>query len=379
MKKCTIMSGILSLLLSFGTMTTMAETSPQDMLKMLDQLDQLDRLDQMEFDDAIEAGYRCTDDENFACADQEIKKARPLVFDQDSKQRLNDLMAYRQDQEKYYKQKQRLVVQQKLEAKCARRCPIAREYAQCVAGNLDSWDCRDEEASDNSGGSSGSNSTMAAFSSALTQLNNQLQADLARQQADFNRQLKQIEAQRQEKERQKRQQQAQQRRVQQEQQQALANIQQQQEQARRQAEQRRQAEEARRQREEERRLAEEKRRQERQARALAQQRAKEEEARNKQIYLSKLTSGARLAARNCFGEKHVFGTLPVIKPELVSCVNVNFSVQCSSSGPVVHRGVLRNHINMNAGSCFGDTSQVPSSVACPAKQFVVRATSVEGC
>lgn len=379
MKKLTLTSSLFSLLLSFGAMTAMAETSQQDMLKMLDQLDQLDRLDQMEFDDAIDAGYRCADDENFACADKEIKKARPLVFDQDAKKRLDDLITYRKDQEKYYKEKQRLAAQRKLEARCASRCPIAREYSQCAAGRLDSWDCRDEEPSYNSGSSSGSGGTMAALSSALTQLNNELQADLARQQADFNRQLRAIEAQRQAKERQKREQQAQQRRIQQQQQQAMANLEQQQAQARRQAEQRRQAEEARRKREEERRLAEEKRRQERQERLLAQQRAKQEEARNKQIYLSKLTSGARLGARSCYGEKHVFAKLPVIKPELVSCVNVNFSVQCSSTGPVVHRGVLRNHVNMNAGSCFGDTTQVPSSVACPAEQFVVRATSVEGC
>ncbi|WP_394181480.1 hypothetical protein [Marinomonas posidonica] len=379
MKKPILTGGLICLLLlSPVTMTAMAETSQQDTLKMLDQLDQLDRLDQMEFDDAIEAGYRCADDEDFVCADKEIKKARPLMFNQDSKQRLNELIAYRKDQEKYYKEKQRLAAQRKLEARCASRCPIARQYSQCVAGRLDSWDCRDEAPSYNSGGSS-SGGTMAALSSALTQLNSQLQADLARQKADFNRQMQAIEAQRQAKERQKREQQAQQRRVQQQQQKAMANLQQQQEQARRQAEQRRQAEALRRKQDEERRLAEEKRRQEKEARVLAQQRAKEEEARNKQIYLSKLTSGARMGARSCYGEKHVFATLPVIKPELVSCVNVNFTVQCSSTGPVVHRGVLRNHVNMNAGSCFGDTTQVPSSVACPAKQFVVRATSVEGC
>lgn len=379
MKKLILTVGMICFMLSSATTTALAETSQQDMLKMLDQLDQLDRLDQMEFDQAIDAGYRCADDENFACVDKEIKKARPLVFDHDAKQRLNELIAYRKDQEKYYKEKQRLVAQRKLETRCANRCPVAREYSQCVAGRLDAWDCRDEGPSYHSGGSSGSGGTMAALSSALTQLNNQLQADLARQQADFNRQMQAIQAQREAKEQQKREQQAQQRRVQQQQQQAMVNLQQQQEQARHQAEQRRQAEEARRERDEAHRLAEEKRRQEREARVLAQQRAKEEEARNKQLYLSKLQSGASMGGLNCFGEKHVFGKLPIIRPELVSCVNVNFTVQCSSSAPVAYRGVLRNHVNMNAGSCFGDTTQVPSSVACPAKQFVVRATSVVGC
>ena len=349
-----------------------AETSQNSALSLLDQLDKLDQLDQMEFNEAVDKAYDCADKNQFVCADLEIIKARSLVFDNVSSDELNELINYRKKQEDYFKEQKRLAAEIKLEQECAASCPRSDEYSLCVAGRMESYYCREEAPPQrSSSSSSSSNSTLAAFSAALSEVNAQLQADIARQQADFQRQLQQYEAQRQERERRKSEQQAEQRRLQQQQQNALAIQQQRQEEARRQAEQRRKAEE-------DRRLAREAREREQEARRLARQREKEQEEANRLAFLGQLKSGVRLAARNCFGENHVFGVLPSIQPKLVSCVNVHFTVQCPSSNVIQQRGVLNNMVS-NTGGCYRDTVQVPKNISCPVEQFVVKATSVVGC
>jgi hypothetical protein len=364
---------VISFLVGLGFATHVhAESSKDDAMSLLDQLDQLDQLDEIEFNEAVDKAYDCAENERFNCADREIKRARALVFDKASSVTLAELVTYRKKQEDFYNEQKRLAAQIKLEEQCASSCPRSEEYGMCVVGDMIHYYCTDVPAPRrNDSSSSSSNSTLAAFSAALNQVNSQLQADLARQQADFQRQMQQYEAQRQERELRKQEQQAQQRRLQQQQQNALAIQQQQQEQARRQAEQRRKAEE-------ERRLANEARKREQEARRLARQRENEQEEANKLAYLGSLKAGTRLAARNCFGESHVYGVLPSIQPRLVSCVNVSFTVQCPASSVVQYRGVLNNMIS-NTGGCYGDTVQVPNSISCPVDQFVVRATSVEGC
>lgn len=364
---------MMTLFLLAGFVTEVnAEASQDEMQKMLDQLEQLEELDRQEFNRAIDKGYECADKNNFSCVDREIRAARSLVFDKVSEKSLEKLVSYRKKQEEYFNEEKRIAAQIKREEECANRCPISREYSQCIAGKMDAYYCREERSANRGNNSSnGSNSTLAAFSMALSQMNTQMQADLARQKADFEQQMKQYEAQREREKRQKQQRLAEQRRRQQQQQANLASLQQAQERERQEALRRRQQEEARR-------LAREEREREREARRLAKQREKEQEAANKLAYLESLKSGARLGARICSGGNHVFGLLPTIRPKLVGCVNIHFSIQCSSSGPVQHQGVLSNHVNLNAGSCIGDTVQVPK-LSCPVSQYVVKATSVVGC
>ncbi|MDY6922063.1 MAG: hypothetical protein SV765_17835, partial [Pseudomonadota bacterium] len=142
--------------------------------------------------------------------------------------------------------------------------------------------------------------------------------------------------------------------------------------------QRRQREAEQQQREEARRQARETRERERLARELArQQEAAEKQARRTQ-YLAQLRQGTRLGGKTCYGEKHVLGVLPQIRPREVACVDVHFSVRCPGDQGPRHRGVMDTMVS-NAGGCFGDTTEVPKDIGCAAEAFQVQVEQVVPC
>jgi hypothetical protein len=95
-------------------------------------------------------------------------------------------------------------------------------------------------------------------------------------------------------------------------------------------------------------------------------------------YLRKLAAGTRLVAQNCFGEHHVMGKLPSIKPRLVECVDVQFRAYCPGTPPVYHQGVIKNMVGMGTG-CYGDTAQIEPKLACKATEITVEVVEARGC
>ncbi|WP_157959206.1 hypothetical protein [Marinomonas shanghaiensis] len=355
-----------------------AESNNEAKLKMLDQLEKLEQLDQMDFEDAIDNIYQCSQRNDFFCADQQINRAKSLLFDEIAKQRLADAVGYRKQQEIFYGEEKKLAEQRQLVSECSNSCAIPGEYERCVAGTLRPLYCNEPRREEPVYTQSESPSTMQLLGSALQHFNTQLQTDMTRQQAELQQQLKLAEQQRLYRDEQQKKQQQQQRELQQKQQQALAQLQQQEERLRRQADIKRQEEVARKQREEEQRLAQQKRTQEIQAQRLLKEREQAEKVRQEMVYLNSLASGTRLGGKDCFGENHVLGSLPNIQPKMVSCVDVKFTIQCPSSPVVEHQGVMKNMIGTIAG-CFGDTTRVPDTISCPADKFIVQVTSAERC
>jgi len=158
-------------------------------------------------------------------------------------------------------------------------------------------------------------------------------------------------------------------------------------------------EEARERREQEARAAQEKR--EREAREAAEQRERDErmradalqrqriEAQQKDLSqrqqrseaLSELRSGTRLAARSCYGETRIVGTLPAkAKARAGGCIDISYIAQCPDQrGPTGIRGTLRNFVGA-ASDCFmGDAVALPSRAACTADNLRVTVVEVNAC
>lgn len=105
----------------------------------------------------------------------------------------------------------------------------------------------------------------------------------------------------------------------------------------------------------------------------------EAKAQAESDYLRKLAAGTRLVAQNCFGEHHVMGKLPSIKPRLVECVDVQFRAYCSGARPpVYYQGVIKNMVGMGTG-CYGDTAQMEPKLACKATEITVEVVEARGC
>lgn len=127
-------------------------------------------------------------------------------------------------------------------------------------------------------------------------------------------------------------------------------------------------------------IAEAKRLREEKKRELELKKQREKELREKEErdYLAKLKNGIRLKAKNCFGEHHVGGLVPKIKPRPFSCIDVSFVAYCSSSPISKSYGIMKNMIS-NAGGCYGDTKEVKPKLACKAEDYIVKVTNVSRC
>ena len=159
------------------------------------------------------------------------------------------------------------------------------------------------------------------------------------------------------------------------------------------------AEEAQGRREQEARAAQEKR--EREAREVAEQLENKErlraealklkriEQQQKEIAqqqqrseaLSELRSGTRLAARSCYGETRIVGTLPAkAKARAGGCVDISYIAQCPDQrGPTGIRGTMRNFVGVSTDCFMGDAVALPSRAACTAEQLRVTVSEVNPC
>lgn len=119
---------------------------------------------------------------------------------------------------------------------------------------------------------------------------------------------------------------------------------------------------------------------ERKARREAEKKAEAEaKARAEQDYLQRLAAGTRMGAKNCYGEQHVMGAMPNIKPKPVACIDMHFRAYCQGSHPsVAYQGVLKNMVSMGTG-CFGDTVEIKPKLGCKAEDIRVEVTQAKPC
>lgn len=361
------------------------------MLKQLEMLEQLDQLDRQDFSSAVDKAYECADAGDFSCADRQLKEAERLVSDESARKRLVEAREYRKEMyEIAEEQKKRLAMERRVQ-ECSASCPIREEYEDCVDGYQNPRYCR--EPSYDQPSSSNSNNTMLMLNQTVQQFKQFTENQLAQQRQQLETQQRMYEEQRRRQEALKRQQEQQRREIERRRAQQLAAADRQEaelierkqraEEERRRLETRRLAEEDARQRAEERRQAEEARRLARQQEILERQRARErakaEREARRTAYLAKMQQGIKLAGRSCPGpSKHVFGTVPNIKPEEVGCLDVYFDVYCPGSASVQHRGVMDTMLN-NVNGCYGDTEEVPETLPCAAREFRVKVTQVTSC
>lgn len=119
--------------------------------------------------------------------------------------------------------------------------------------------------------------------------------------------------------------------------------------------------------------------QERKKNEAAASRLAEQQAEKQAVvqYLRAVQSGIRLGVKNCYGQYEVGGTLPKIKPEVVSCIDVYYRARCEGSA-ANYGGVIKNFTGFDAG-CFGDTATISPKPDCPVSQVHVSVDEVRKC
>lgn len=386
-RKCCLL--MLALLVTLSVFANASQSDAQVMLKQLELLDQLDLLDKRDFDDALAEVYRCAEARNFKCSDAKLKEASLLAFDEQGREALSDAKQYRDDMHSIVEEEKKRLSQERLIAECSRRCPLSGEYRSCVAGDLRATRCQEKIYQESK---SQAPNNMMILSQALQEFKNITDQHLAQQRQALEQQQAFYEQQRRQREEQEKRIQEQKREWQRRQSEQIALAEQRQQDLdamQREAARKRAVAEEKRRKADEARIRAEKRRQEQEARRLqreqeklqrqlAREREKAEKEARRQAYLLKLKQGIRMGGKTCYGEKHVWGVVPKVRPEEVACIDVSFRVFCPGSASIQHKGVMDTMISTGNG-CFGDTEHVPSSIPCKAEEFRVEVSDVQGC
>ncbi|PSW06796.1 hypothetical protein [Photobacterium lipolyticum] len=361
----TLLISILSIIAFAAPSLGNEQLSQQEMLDMLDQLDQLDRMD---FLDALDRANDCISSRNYRCAERHLAEAAKYANGKTDKA---EILIAKRDLGNERDLEAKEIAMAKQRKREAERRERERRREEERLRRL-AWE--EEDAADDtlimSTFMQGLNQGLADMAERNAQRN--LEINTAIRQANTLREQQErdyIEAQRkaQEKEaewqRKQQQQLAQQRDQAEQQRRAEADRRRQLELARQ-----REAEKLARQREKERQKQEKDR--QRQAEKLAKEQAE-------RAYLSKLLSGTRLGAMKCYGEIHVGGQLPKIKPKAVECVDVHYRVSCPTTARST-TGVLDYFTSFDMG-CFGDTDKLSSDLGCKAEELRVTAQKVTKC
>jgi hypothetical protein len=113
---------LLSALLLIST-SALAATSQQELLNKLDMMDQLDDMDRQQFGTLLDNADNCTRTANFVCARQQLGEARPLVFEQPMKRRLDEADARLQAAESDAANLVRQTIDARPSAQLKKTCP----------------------------------------------------------------------------------------------------------------------------------------------------------------------------------------------------------------------------------------------------------------
>lgn len=109
---------------------------------------------------------------------------------------------------------------------------------------------------------------------------------------------------------------------------------------------------------------------------LAKEKAEKQE---KEIYLRNVAAGIRLRATKCpdgQGLYYATGTRPRIKPEVVSCIDVQYRAYCPGSAQY-SSGTARNFVGMNG--CFGDTYDINPKPPCKVEEVRIEVVGAVSC
>lgn len=418
---------VLTSLLVLAVLPVMAQTDRQK--KMLDQLDQLDRLDHLEFVEQIEYANSCIRARRFDCAETQITKAAKTAGNPQDKRALaaarESLATERKTQQAEQvaeeRERARIVAaeaRRQAEQEAAERRQAEREASAntwralgaittgALVGNASRGLSAEQQQrlvkSSMQGVMEGNMSEFNATSNQVSAERQQSQnAQLQAQREQRFREETAARAQRQQEanvaaarlgQENERQRVAQLSRSQSQASAQYAQVQQNQEQKAREEQARREEESRQKARDQaiakaaadkaaaEKAIADKAaaiaRKEQREAEKKAEAEAK---LRAEDDYLKKLASGTRLVAKNCYGEQHVMGALPRIKPELVGCIDMHYRAYCpGTSSPVVYRGLIDTMVGMGTG-CFGDTSKIEPKLACKAEEIRVEVAEARRC
>eukprot|EP01029_Cantina_marsupialis_P013037 TRINITY_DN289084_c1_g1_i5.p2 TRINITY_DN289084_c1_g1~~TRINITY_DN289084_c1_g1_i5.p2 ORF type:complete len:178 (-),score=30.31 TRINITY_DN289084_c1_g1_i5:610-1143(-) len=112
---------------------------------------------------------------------------------------------------------------------------------------------------------------------------------------------------------------------------------------------------------------------------LEKRREKEKIENQRAIYLNKMKNGISLYGKMCFGEHSVVvSSIPKIKPEAVSCIDVYYKVTCRNNRTQIATGLMHNLVDMGTG-CYGDTKEVSPRLSCIPEDYEVSVTKVLKC
>lgn len=357
-------------------------------------------MDREDFLDGIEAASRCTANEEFDCANRHLARIKELINDDGQRQLWQQTEKDMKDARSQLAALKRAEEQERRAERAAQRRAEEEAHQKMIMGLVGSAaivaNSRNMSAQDSSRMLEAWNQDVQRgdgnFSSSRN-LQANMQQDNQRRHAET---LRRLEAQRE----------AEQQRATSRQTQTRASVAvpvtasvsapaptstaaAQAENSRRQAEERRLAAEqeaaARQQKELERQQQLAREKAEREAR-LAQEKAAKEAQRAKEAaekeqakknYLTLTAQGIRLGALQCFGETHLRGSRPRIKPEEVACINVHYALRCPSSSAPYERGVAKNFTGFDTG-CFGETYRI-GKPACPTEKVIAEVEKVESC
>jgi transcription initiation factor TFIID subunit TAF12 len=109
------------------------------------------------------------------------------------------------------------------------------------------------------------------------------------------------------------------------------------------------------------------------------QQQKNEEKQDADQYLKKIATGSRLVATKCpdgEGKYYATGTRPKIKPEVVSCIDLQFRAYCPGNTQYSD-GIAKNFIGMSG--CFGDTYDINPKPPCKVDQVRIEIVEARSC
>lgn len=392
-------------LLALASLPVAAITNEQKSM-----LDQLDLLDQQEFVAQIEKAQACTRLRDFACAEKRLAKAAKYTTNSQDKGTLrlahSDLAAERaaviEEGRQRAAEQRRIAEEERRMAEEERRMREQQEQAERETERNSGPSTADliqqfgnEFLKNYEAELASSRAAKAQAYEMARQRQATYEAENARKQAQFAQQRAQMEA-----DRTARQTAAAAARANAERQVAAAQATRAREAQARQEQQARQREQAQarldqqaRQREQaqaqakaqaEAILREQARKQELAVKRAEEERKKQAEAQAakqaEEQYLKSVAAGIRLVATKCpggEGKYYATGSMPRIRPEVVSCIDVRFRAYCPGSA-AYSEGTARNFIGM--AGCFGDTYDISPTPPCDVKEVRIQVLeAMPGC
>lgn len=390
--------------------------------ELLEKLQQLDRLDRLEYLDHEERARKCIANRSYGCAEDAIKKAARVARSPESSRDIKvlraDLQKERDAERSEQEAERRRIEAEERQREAEERAEERRQQrerdldnqrrlmaqigASTISGVTQEQRNRiaDSMYNDLTYGTKTTESTARSIASQNNEIERRNRE--AREQS-LRQQQQRIEAQRAEANARQQQQRDQAEHVRARQQAAVAQATQRQQEAQtardaelerqrqaalkaeqeaaaKKAEQERIAAQAKAEAERKAKAEEDKRQRELAAAERKRQQEEEKAARIKATndYIQNEATGSRLKAIQCFGEKHVIGVRPRVKPELAACMYLTYRFRCPGEQRWTEQETTTNYIGM-MGGCYGESYELKPKPSCPVEQIELQPVKGRGC